>query len=180
MAITCANCSRETIRLKFASASADKPRSTACSCCSYFALALMRFASPPNRRTEAIPRWLGQSLSDSPVRLGSEFSWLWRLSIYGAFALSLAVPAAFAPRVEAAHFAVIRPGADDDPQLSPGATWLYRPRKTNHPANPTARAKKAQAATPKGSSGARVTPLRRNRPPRETDPPKTRRPKLGW
>jgi hypothetical protein len=140
----------------------------------------MRFAIPPNRRTEAIPRWLGRADSVSPVRPNPDLAWLWRLSIYVAFALSLAVLAAFAPRVEAAHFAVIRPEADDDPQLSPGATWLYRPRKTSHPANSTVRTKKAKSATSKGRSGASVTPLRRNRPPRETDPPKTRRPKLGW
>lgn len=84
--------------------------------------------------------------------------------------------------VRLARFAIIYPEADpemEEKRLSPGASWLLRPRTSAR--KPTApAAKKTGQATPNTKTAERVTPLRRDRPRRETNPPKTRRPQLGW
>ncbi|HVX11473.1 MAG TPA: hypothetical protein VHC22_09850 [Pirellulales bacterium] len=85
-----------------------------------------------------------------------------------------------------AHFALVRPEADppeEETTLNPGANWLRRAKKTSSKASDAAGARKGTSkATTRGGdkSGATVTPLRRDRPKKETDPPKTRRRQLGW
>lgn len=86
------------------------------------------------------------------------------------------------PVASVARFTVIYPEADlreEDNQLGSDAVWLHRPKKL---------AKSTQAAVKKGKSvdakkqkpPATVTPLRRERPKNEVDPPKSRRRPLGW
>ena len=87
---------------------------------------------------------------------------------------------AFGTHAEAAHFAVIRPEADDEPQLEPGAAWLYRPRKPDRQAGSPVNTRKTKGTVQKAGPGGDVTPLKRNRPLREVNPPKTRRRQLGW
>lgn len=87
------------------------------------------------------------------------------------------------PVLPVAHFAVVYPDAesrDDDEKLSPEASWLRRRAKkpTKSVAQPAAKKEKPSAGRSK--SPATVTPLRRDRPKNEVDPPKTRRRPLGW
>lgn len=84
--------------------------------------------------------------------------------------------------VQLARFAIIYPEADpemEEKRLSPGASWLLRPRTSARKLPAPSAAKRRQAA-PNAKTAERVTPLRRDRPKRETNPPKTRRPNLGW
>lgn len=81
-----------------------------------------------------------------------------------------------------ARFAIIYPAADpavEEKQLSPGAVWLRRPKTATRESSAPAPTKKVQRAAIQKAE-TRVAPLRRERPARETDPPKTRRRKLGW
>lgn len=84
----------------------------------------------------------------------------------------------------AARFAVIYPEADqaaEETQLSPGSGWLRRPQKTTRKTSSPTGAKKSKASPRQTEkSEATVLPLRRDRPRKETDPPKTRRRQLGW
>jgi hypothetical protein len=85
--------------------------------------------------------------------------------------------------VPAAHFAVIRPEADessDQPEPTADAVWLRRPRKTGRSASSPSSAKPKSLPRPSEKSTAGVAPLKRERPKSETDPPKTRRRQLGW
>ena len=82
-----------------------------------------------------------------------------------------------------AHFALIRPDADpasEATQLSPGAVWLRRPNAKNRKTGTAANTKRQNTPSKDGKSAAEVTPLRRERPKNEVDPPKTRRRQLGW
>lgn len=107
-----------------------------------------------------------------------------RLAILLAALGSVALDAAAAADdgvASAAHFALIHPDADDAPELSPGAVWLYRPRKTSGKATSPAAIKRTRATSRPGEkSAAPVAPLRRERPKKETSPPTTRRRRLGW
>jgi hypothetical protein len=83
-----------------------------------------------------------------------------------------------------ARFAIIYPAADpavEEKQLSPGAVWLRRPKTATRKSSPPAHATTTKnPRAPVQKAETRVAPLRRERPTRETDPPKTRRRKLGW
>lgn len=73
------------------------------------------------------------------------------------------------------HFALIDPKADaSNEQSEPiaDAVSLNRPNNTGR--------KTSLLLRSSGKSAAAVTPLKRNRPMRETNPPKTRRRQLGW
>ncbi|HEV3344918.1 MAG TPA: hypothetical protein VG125_31360 [Pirellulales bacterium] len=85
-------------------------------------------------------------------------------------------------RTSAAHFVLIYPEADDDqPALTTDAAWLRPPSKTARSDSSASKAKKLKPLPQaKEKSHARVPPLKRERPKRETDPPKTRRRQLGW
>ncbi len=84
------------------------------------------------------------------------------------------------------HFALIRPEADsavEETTLTPDARWLRRTKKTSaKPSDPSGTKKGSSKTTARTSDKAEtaVTPLRRDRPKREIDPPKTRRRALGW
>ena len=84
-----------------------------------------------------------------------------------------------------ARFALIRPEADpafEEAQLSPGADWLRRPKRTKRKPASAGSKKVDKATAPRegDKSAAPVAPLRRERPKSETDPPTTRRRQLGW
>jgi hypothetical protein len=82
-----------------------------------------------------------------------------------------------------AHFALIRPEADpanEDTPLSPGASWLRRPKAVGKKTGPVAAGKPSRGKPKDEKPAATVKPLRRERPKNEVDPPKTRRRPLGW
>ncbi|HET6883738.1 MAG TPA: hypothetical protein VFI31_26525 [Pirellulales bacterium] len=81
------------------------------------------------------------------------------------------------------HFALIHPEADpaaEATQLSPGAVWLRRPNGKKRKTGTAAITKRQNTPPKEGKPAAQVTPLRRERPKNEVDPPKTRRRQLGW
>lgn len=86
--------------------------------------------------------------------------------------------------VTVARFAVIYPEADqarEEQALTADAGWLRLPRKTNGKTNSPSGTKPGKAIRRSSEkSEAGVVPLKRDRPRKETDPPKTRRPQLGW
>jgi hypothetical protein len=86
------------------------------------------------------------------------------------------------PRTTAAHFVLIYPEADDDrPVLNADAEWLRPPATVRPGDGPSSKTKKAgPSLRGSGKSEARVAPLKRQLPKRETDPSKARRPALGW
>jgi hypothetical protein len=118
-------------------------------------------------------------LAYCPVRV----VWLF-LAIAAGQAAAVSVARAQTNDLETvAHFALIRPEADaanDDDPLSPGASWLRRPKKPAETGGSAASGKKNTAKRASEKSQTRVVPLRRDRPKSETDPPKTRRRQLGW
>jgi hypothetical protein len=90
------------------------------------------------------------------------------------------------PVATVARFAVIYPEADlaenaddaDPPKANP--VRLPRPvRKPSQTDRAASKQRKAVEAKPERTP-ASVTPLRRDRPKNEVDPPKTRRRSLGW
>jgi hypothetical protein len=80
------------------------------------------------------------------------------------------------------HFALIRPDpANDETALTPDAAWIHRPKNAIRKSdNSASRKKNKNIARGVKKPEATVTPLRRERPKSETDPPKTRRRELGW
>ncbi len=85
-------------------------------------------------------------------------------------------------RTSAAHFVLIYPEADDDrPTVTADMAGVRPPSRTGRGDGPASKAKKTEPLPPaKQKSDLSVVPLKRERPKRETDPPKTRRRKLGW
>jgi len=84
-------------------------------------------------------------------------------------------------RTSAAHFVLIYPEADEDqPALTADAAWLRPLTKAGRVEGPSPKAKIAKPLPNAKKSDTRVTPLKRERPKSETDPPKTRRRQLGW
>lgn len=118
---------------------------------------------------------------DEHVRARLNTCWL-ALCIVASAAATLCAADDDPAAVVLARFAIIYPAADpavDEKRLSPGAVWLRLPKPPSRKSNAPASGKNGEAA-PKRESDTRIAPLRRERPNRETDPPKTRRRKLGW
>lgn len=93
------------------------------------------------------------------------------------------VAVAAEPEVSPARFAVIYPEADlddEDSEPTTEAASLPQPAKKLARTNARAAAKNGKSAVKPAKSPATVTPLKRDRPKREVDPPKTRRRPLGW
>jgi hypothetical protein len=85
--------------------------------------------------------------------------------------------------IPVAHFALIRPEADssnDQPEPTAEAVWLRRPGKPGRTASSPSDTKTKSLVRTSEKPAAAVTPLKRDRPKREVDPPKTRRRQLGW